>query len=65
MNHRAKPFTVIAALFFLLAAAVHAIWLVTGFQAVIGSHVIPLAASWIFTPLALLIGVMLLRESRR
>ena len=65
MNARAKPFTTVAALMFLLAAAIHAYRLYAGFQIVIGSHVIPMAASWGLTALALLLGVMLLAESRR
>jgi uncharacterized protein (DUF486 family) len=62
---RAKPFTTIAALLFLLAAVVHAFRLYAGFNVVLGSHVIPVAASWGFALGALLLGVMLLREARR
>lgn len=59
-----KPFTTIAAILFLVAAGVHVYRLVAGFPIVIGSHSIPMAVSWLLTPVAALLGVMLLRERR-
>ena len=65
MNASAKPFTILAAVFFLLAAGIHIYRLYSGFPIVIGRHAVPVGASWAFTAFALLMGVMLLRERRR
>ena len=65
MNARAKPFTTIAGILFLAAAAVHLFRLYARFDVVVGSHSLPVIASLAFVPFALLMGVMLLRESRR
>ncbi len=42
-----RPFTMIAALIFLVMALVHAYRLATHFQVVMGSHVIPQWVSWV------------------
>jgi hypothetical protein len=61
-----KPFTTIAGLLFLAAAAVHAYRLyVDGFAVTVAGHAIPLWASWLGIGLGLLFGIMLLVEARR
>ena len=60
-----RPFTLLAALIFLVMALVHIYRLVTGFQIVAGSHVMPMAVSWIATVLTAVLAVMLYRESQR
>lgn len=65
MTRARKPFTLIAATLFLVAAAVHLFRLYSGFQVIVGSHVIPQAASWIFVVVAGLLSAMLFAESRR
>jgi hypothetical protein len=60
-----KPFTVIAALIFLLMAAVHAYRLATGFEISVHGHSVSMAVSWIAIAITVLLGVMLLREAKR
>jgi hypothetical protein len=60
-----RPFTFVAAIIFLLMAAVHVYRLLTDFQVTIGSHSIPQSVSWIAIVVAGGLGVMLLREARR
>jgi hypothetical protein len=60
-----KPFTLIAAIVFLIVAAAHAYRIYTGFPVTVGAHDIPMMASWIGGAVAALLGIMLLVESRR
>jgi hypothetical protein len=61
-----KPFTTIAGLLFLAAAAVHAYRLyVGGFAVLVAGHAVPLWASGAGVGLGLLFGIMLLVEARR
>lgn len=61
-----KPFTIIAALLFLLGAAAHAYRLYAGgFAIAVAGHDVPLWASWPAAIVALLLGIMLLVEARR
>jgi hypothetical protein len=60
-----RPFTLFAAAIFLVMALVHAYRLVTHFQIIIGSHPIPLNASWVGLAIALVLAWMLFKESRR
>jgi hypothetical protein len=60
-----RPFTLMAAAIFLLMALIHVYRLVTGFQVVAGSHIMPMAVSWIATILTAVLAVMLYRESQR
>ena len=60
-----RPFTLIAAIIFLLMAAAHAYRLATDFQIVLGSHTIAYELSWVALAFTLLMAVMLFRESRR
>jgi hypothetical protein len=55
----------IAAIIFLAMAVLHAYRLVTHFQIVLGSHVIPMSVSWLGIVIPGLLGVMLFREARR
>jgi hypothetical protein len=64
MNAR-KPFTTIAALLFLVMAAVHAYRLATGLEISIHGHPVSMAVSWIAIAVTVFLGVMLLRESKR
>ena len=60
-----RPFTLIAAIIFLLMAVVHVYRLMTHFQVIIGSHVIPQAVSWIAILVTGGLSWMLFREARR
>jgi hypothetical protein len=62
---QSRPFTMIAAIIFLAMAVLHAYRLVTHFQIVLGSHVIPMSVSWLGIVIPGLLGVMLFREARR
>jgi Na+-driven multidrug efflux pump len=61
---RTKPFTLIAALLFLLAALVHIYRLFTHFQVVVGNHTIPQSASYVAIVVGLIMAYGLHRESR-
>ena len=60
-----RPFTLLAAAIFALMALVHLYRIVTHFQIIIGSHEIPLPASWLLIAISGVLSVMLYRESRR
>jgi hypothetical protein len=60
-----KPFTMLAAIFFLLFAAIHGYRLYSHFSVVIADYVIPLWFSSIGVALGLVLGAMLLRDARR
>ena len=60
-----RPFTLLAAVIFALMALVHLYRIVTHFQIILGSHVIPMTASWIAIAITGLMAVMLYRESQR
>ncbi|MFL6830243.1 MAG: hypothetical protein ACJ8D5_06445 [Sphingomicrobium sp.] len=62
--NRSTPFTWIAAAIFALMALAHAVRLVTHFQIVLGSHVIPLWVSWVALVIAAGLSWMLCREAR-
>jgi len=59
-----RPFTLIAALIFALMALIHVYRLFTDFQVVIGSHVIPMWASYVAIVVAGGLAIGLYRESR-
>jgi hypothetical protein len=61
---RTRPFTLIAAIVFGLMALAHAYRLITHFQIVVGTHAIPMAASWIALAVTGLLAAMLYKESR-
>ena len=65
MTAARKPFTLIAAVLFLIVAAVHLYRLYSGFEVVIDAYVVPHAASWLGAAIAGPIGVMLLGEARK
>jgi hypothetical protein len=60
-----RPFTMLAALIFLVMAVAHAYRIVTHFQIVLGSHTIALAISWVAIVVTLVMAWGLYRESRR
>jgi hypothetical protein len=60
-----RPFTLLAAAIFALMAVVHLYRIVTHFQIILGSHEIPMSASWIAIAISGALAVMLFRESRR
>jgi hypothetical protein len=62
--NRSRPFTWIASAIFALMAIVHAIRLVKHFQIVVGSHQIPIWASWVGLIVAGGLSWMLCREAR-
>lgn len=59
-----RPFTMLAAVIFLLMALVHALRLVTDFQVIVGSHALPQWASIVGIAVTGLLSLMLFRESR-
>jgi TRAP-type C4-dicarboxylate transport system permease small subunit len=59
-----RPFTLIAAAFFLLMAVAHVYRIVTHFQIIIGSHAIPMSVSYFAIVITGILAVMLYRESR-
>ena len=61
----ARPFTLIAAVLFGLAALIHAYRLVTHFQVVLGSHTISQGLSWVAVAVAALLSYGLFKEARR
>ena len=61
---RSKPFTWIVAALFALGAIVHIIRLIKPFQIVIGSHSVPMWASYIAIVVAAFLSWMLCREAR-
>jgi len=61
-----KPFTVIAALVLLLAAAAHAYRLYSGAIVItVAGNVLPLWVSWPAAVIALFLGIMVLAEARK
>jgi hypothetical protein len=60
-----RPFTLLASIIFALMALVHVDRLVTHFQIILGSHEIPMAASWIAIVITGLLAITLYRESQR
>jgi hypothetical protein len=60
-----RPFTTIAAIFFVLAALLHLYRLFTGFQIIGGSHVIPIWCSYVAIVVGGILAWGLFRESRR
>jgi hypothetical protein len=60
-----KPFTMLAALIFLVMAVAHAYRIVTHFQIILGSHTIALAISWVAVLVTLVMAWGLYREARR
>lgn len=59
-----RPFTMIAALIFLAMALMHAYRLMTHFQVVFGSHVIPQWVSWIGIIVPAILAWGLWKESK-
>ena len=60
-----KPFTMIAAVIFLMAASAHVYRAYAGLPVAVGGHDIPVMASWIAAAVCGLLGIMLFAESRR
>ena len=59
-----RPFTMLAALIFLAMALIHAYRLMTHFQVVLGSHVIPMWVSWLGIIVPGILALMLFREAK-
>ncbi len=60
-----KFFTTIAAILFLIGAAVHGYRLYHGFDIVVNGNAIPIWASWIGVAIGAVLGIGLLSEARR
>ena len=60
-----KPFTLIAAIIFLIVALVHAYRHTSGFSVVIGGEAISMTISWVGLAVAALLAIMLIVEARR
>ena len=61
---RSRPFTWIASAIFALIAILHLYRIVTHFQVVLGSHVIPLWVSYVGLVIPAALSWMLCREAR-
>ena len=61
---RIRPFTLVAAIIFLLMAIGHLYRLAVGFDITVGGTAVPQSVSWVALVVTALLGVMLLRESR-
>ena len=59
-----KPFTMIAVLLFAVMALLHVYRLVTHFQIILGSHTIPIWASYVGVVVAGGLALMVYRENR-
>ena len=62
---RTRPFTLIAAAIFALMALVHAYRLITHFQIIAGSHMLPMWLSIVAIVVTGILAVGLYRESTR
>ena len=62
---QSRPFTMIAAIIFALMALAHLYRLVTHFQIVLGSHVIPESVSIAAIVITSALAIGLFREARR
>jgi hypothetical protein len=62
--NRSKPFTWIASAIFAVVALLHVYRIFTHFQVILGSHVIPLWASYVGVLVPALLSWMLCREAR-
>ena len=60
-----RPITMLAAIIFAVMALVHVYRLVTHFQPIVGSHVIPETASYAAIVVAGALAIGLYREARR
>lgn len=61
---QSRPFTLIAAIIFLLMAGVHFYRLAVGLDITVGATAVPMIVSWIGLVIAALLSVMLFKESR-
>jgi len=61
---RSRPFTWIAAIIFALLALLHVYRVITHFQIILGSHVIPQWCSYVGIVVAAFLSWMLCREAR-
>ena len=60
-----RPFTIVAAIVLLAVAAVHIFRIAAGVAVMVGSHDIPMVASWVAAAIAAFIGMMTIIELRR
>jgi hypothetical protein len=60
-----RPFTLIAAIIFGLMALVHVYRILTHFQVIVGTHVIPQGVSWVAIVITAVLSIGLFREALR
>lgn len=60
-----RPFTIVAAIILLAVAAAHVFRIAAGVAVMVGSHDIPLVASWVVAVIAAFVGMMTIIELRR
>lgn len=60
-----RPFTLIAAIVFALMALGHAYRILTHFQVIVGTHVIPQGVSWVAIAVTAVLSIGLFREALR
>lgn len=63
LDMHAKPVTKITALLFMFGALVHLLRVLFGWNVMIGSAMVPLWASIVIVPVALVIAFLLMREA--
>lgn len=61
---RTRPFTLVAAIIFLVMAGGHLYRLAVGFDVTVGGTALPLFVSWVGLAVTALLAVMLFREAR-
>ena len=61
---RTRPFTMIGAIIFAIVALLHLYRLFTHFQVVLGSHSIPMWASYVGVVVPGLLAILMYRESK-
>jgi uncharacterized protein (DUF983 family) len=64
MNTATKPVTKIVAALFAVGAVIHLLRLMLGWKVVIGGLMLPLWASMLAIPIALVLAVLLMREAK-
>jgi len=60
-----RPFTIVGAIILLAVAAAHVCRIAAGVAVMIGSHDVPMVASWIAAAIAAFVGMMTIIELRR
>jgi len=60
-----RPFTIVGAIILLVFAVAHIFRIAAGVAVMVGSHDVPMIASWIAAAIAAFVGMMTIIELRR